>query len=763
MYNKISSIILNTGKASSFSDVFVAQPDSLKESLAGKIFIIADIGGKKTDGRKIFDFLISSLNNTYYNDEKILLRDKIEGLKVENIFEAAISKTNKGLNEFLVAEKIKLSNSNTNLTIGVIFENKLYFAGFGKNRALLIYRHNDQYEIINVEANAADVNLNNESGDRTIFAVPSLFSSVISGEIPVGSYFVFSSEALPEYISSKDMIGIITKLPPIVAAEQIKNILSKINSFIPFLGIIIKNTIGVDNQEIREEAEENLSAHSSISTLNYTEQKTERMLEPAGLISFGKMYKGFFRLIKDLQPKPKPQSKKIYRSEEDRQSPAPVEIPIDLGKVKSLNVARADSFLIKEQIFFKKKPSQFFLKLSQLFSNIPNIFNLKIFAGLKANTNNWVSGLNKNNRSLLIGLGAVVFIFLASIGLTSWNKQQKAAQNNYNNLISAIDEKQNEIDNYLAYGNEDGAKNALIETRSLLSYLPHEKKDQALIYSRLEEKINAKADKLEKIIKIDNPEKANDLSGLNISNIVWASGNLYASNQNTIYSVVPQSSSSTKFDIAGISGLNNAQFDGVGNLYYWGVNNLVKFDLKTKQSSLIDIPTEFKGATSASFKIYNKKLYFLAKDKNQIYKANPEVDGSYKTKAEYLTSLNDLSTASDFSISFTSNGVNSGRIFILKTNGQVLKYLSGKPVAYKSTPVSPAISSASKIVIGTKYVYSFDASAKRLVAISAEDGSLVNQYQISSLSAPKDFSVDESGKTAYVLDSEAIYKIPLSQ
>jgi hypothetical protein len=77
MYNKISSIILNSGKANGLSDVFIAQPDSLKENLAGKVFIIADIGGKKAEGRKILDFLISSLNETYYNDEKILLRDYV--------------------------------------------------------------------------------------------------------------------------------------------------------------------------------------------------------------------------------------------------------------------------------------------------------------------------------------------------------------------------------------------------------------------------------------------------------------------------------------------------------------------------------------------------------------------------------------------------------------------------------------------------------------------------------------------------------------
>ena len=69
MYNKISSIILNSAKAVGLSDVFVAQPDALKESQAGKIFVMADIGGKKTEGQKFFDFLPNTTAWTHYAHE----------------------------------------------------------------------------------------------------------------------------------------------------------------------------------------------------------------------------------------------------------------------------------------------------------------------------------------------------------------------------------------------------------------------------------------------------------------------------------------------------------------------------------------------------------------------------------------------------------------------------------------------------------------------------------------------------------------------
>lgn len=750
MYNKIAPIILNSGKANGLSDVFIAQPDSLKESLAGKIFIIAEISGKKTDGRKVLNFLISSLNDTYYNDEKILLRDKIEGLKIENIFEAALSKTNKNLSEFLVKEKIKLNIAAANLTIGVIYENKLYFSSFGKNRALLIYRHGEDYEIINVEANAADVNSESETklSDKTAFKIPSVFSSVISGEIPTGSFFIFVSEALPEYISSKDLINIITKLPPIVAAEQIKNILAKINSFIPFLGIIIKNTIGLDNQEIRDEVEENLTAHSSISSLNYTEQKTERMLAPAGLISFSKIYKSLQRLVKSLRSKPNLSHKKVYRGELTEEKKMLETMP-DLGKVKSLN---ADSFLIKEKIFFKKKPNWLDSVFKKFIFILPRIFSFRIFSGLGINFRSWSKGLNKKNRLLFMALAAVVVIFTISLVVTNWTRKQKAAKNNYNNLITTIEERQGAIDSYLLYDNEESAKNALIEARALLSYLPKVKKEQIAIYSNLENKLNLQADKIQRIVKIESIEKVNDLSGLGVKNIIWADGKIYAAGGSNIYSITPQSSSSTKFEVSGAINLNNPQFDGKSNIYYREGNKVVDLNLKTGKSNLNETINFTDGI---GYRMYLNWLYVLVKEKNQIYRYGRTGSGNLLT---WLKEDIDLSKVADFSIS------RDGKIYILDNSGLVSQFYANKKISnYITATILPVMTSANKIIIGDKHLYIFEASSKRLVVLNILDGRLLNQYQINPLKQPQDFSIDEANKSAYFLDGDMIYKITLNQ
>ncbi|MEA3463938.1 MAG: hypothetical protein U9R14_02600, partial [Patescibacteria group bacterium] len=242
MYYKIAQLTLTPGqKAGSTNEIFVAQPNADKENLAGKLFILIEIESKKADNLKIINFLIDRLNYNYYQNEKLILCERISGLKPEHIFESALAKTNKNLSEFIHAEKIKLNPGLINITAGIIHKNNLHFGNLGKNKALLIYKNKKgnnhaKYKLINIIEQTKD------SGSKKQTGLTKLFTNVISGSIPANGYFIFTNEALPEYLSNKQLIDIVTTLPPTGAAEQIKNMLIRINAYVSFLGIIIKNT-----------------------------------------------------------------------------------------------------------------------------------------------------------------------------------------------------------------------------------------------------------------------------------------------------------------------------------------------------------------------------------------------------------------------------------------------------------------------------------------------------------------------------------------
>lgn len=742
MYNKISQIVLNSGKSNGVSDVFVSQPDAIKESLAGKVFVVAEIEGKKNDSRKILDFIITSLEDYYYNDEKIVLRDKIEGLKIENIFEAALAKTNKALADFLNSEKTQLNPLTTNITLGIVYENKLHFSNYGKNRALLIFPRKENYDIANIEANASESEEETSSTEVAKAKTPKLFSSIISGDIPVNSYFVFTNETLPEYLSDAELTKIVTKLPPIVASEHIKNTLAKMNSYVPFLGIIIKSTLGTVSLP-EEEAVDSLSAHTSISALKHTEQRTEEMLSPAGLIDLRKLVQKSTGFLNKFSPKKTESKRKIIKhNKEKEEKPEPSLNTVSLKKsAKKLNLPRQDSFLIKDKIFFKKKSNWIWLGVKNSMINLPS-FILNLFT--------WRKGLNRKNRFLFTVLVVVLLIFLVSVLITRINNRRRETQQAFNDLVAQIEEKQNLVNSHLLYDDEEGAKIVLADVRDLLNTLPTKKKDQQEEYNRLSGKLGEQENKVEKIIEVDELEQVAQLTGLNVHNIVWVDGKIYSASNNALYEVTPGSENSIKTDVDANNPIK-PYFDGKNDIYYWSDNKVLDYNVKSKTSTTLDINGLDENPVT-SFRIFSSNLYVLSKDAKQIYRYRRS-GSSFSTKTDWIKADVDLSGATDLAI--------DGHIYTLDKTGNVFHLYKGQLEEYESDAIMPTMNGANKLIVGENVLYILDRESKRIALLDKEDGSLIKQYQMDSLQNLTDFTVNEAAQEIYVLDNETINRLKM--
>ncbi len=750
MYNKIAPIILNSGKTPGASTVYISQPDSNKEKLAGKTFLLAEIGGRKNEAEKIIKFLITELESNYY-DDKLLLIGKIDGLKVDNIFEATIGKINHNLEEFLSEHKIKLNTSATSITIGAIFENKLHFCSYGKNRSLLIYRRQDGYEIINVENQA------NNLGDKDIeknkeqtVKKPVLFSSVINGEVPLSSYFIFASESLPEYLSGREMVEIITKLPPIVAAEQMRTVLSKINSYVPFLGIIIKNTTDSSGQEIKEALEIPASAQNSISSLNYTEQKTENMLAPAGIISLDKIGKGFKRLFKKIKPK-KVLSKRQQMLREMEHEPvtkrvvavAPQE---KTGLTNIFSMPEGNTFLKPTKIYAKKSSHYVLIGFRSLFSFLSAIIKPSAWIEAFKNSKQWLKNLNKKNLFLLSGFVLVVIILVVSLKVTDIRKTKEKNAENYKLLVSEIENKEVLIDSNLLYDNTEGATRILADAKSLVDALPREEDFQIETYEDLNTKIKNLEDKTKKINRVTNLNEIKSVANLNITELIVANKELYASALNSVYKVDLNdgeheliSSNEDGIDLRG------AKFDGKDTIYFRHQSKVYRLNTETKKFNSTALGNYNEADNYAGFSLFNQKMYLLSRSQNQVF----VYPSNLSTRANWLKDVANLDNSIDLYI--------DGNIYILNNDGQVIKYRIGKLETYNSRPLDPITKSADKILGDDKQLYILDADNKRLVIIAKDDGHLMGQYYFENLSTINDFALDNEARLIYILADDKIF------
>ncbi|MBN2884942.1 hypothetical protein JXE04_03380 [Patescibacteria group bacterium] len=743
MQYKISSLILNAGKHQTGSrEVFVSQPDAIKENIAGKLFFLAEIDGKKTEAKKVIDFVINNLEDFYYNDEKLFLQDKIEGLSLDNIFEAALAKLNKSLLDFLAADRIKLKPEDTNFSLGVIFEDKLLFSNFGRNKSFLIFKRQNDFELINVESSAADSDTQSEDGAPYS---PKFFASVISGEIPPSAYFIFCNEALPEYLSNKDLINIITKLPPMVASEQIKSTLSKLNSYVPFLGIIIKNTIGNSNFDLKEDASDDdyQSAHHSISHLNSTEKRTEQMLAPAGLLNLKKISK-IWKKVNKVSASINLKSIKSTKS-----------LP-SLGAQKTISAAK----IIKEKISFSRGHSRFKSTISVIMSTLVNLFNPKFWRNSLDRVNKWLKLLSIRNRLMIVSIFLAFIILVISIIISSINNRKQAEVALFNEEIAALEEKKSMIDSYLLYNNEEAAKNLIGESIMALNILPVKGESQTNLRNSLLSSIEKQRDQVQKLTKINNPEMINNFKDYNSAaetrNLVIFDNKAYVADPagKAIYLLDLNSKETDSILLSGdIKSLDKPIiFDN--KIYYLNSNSLDSVDPKTGKNMSVSLSGIKPEDNINSFQFYDisgKPLYLLVPEANQIYKLIAQ-GLNYGAKTAWMQEENSLGDAIDIAV--------SSDIYVLRDNGKMDKYKRGLKQDFTLAAVDPALSSASLFKLVDSKLVILDKSSKRLLLFNT-DGNLIHQYQLPTLNNIKDFSFSADFRTAYILDDDAIYQFKL--
>ncbi|MCD4694136.1 hypothetical protein K8R62_02135 [bacterium] len=768
---KISSIFINKGqKVSNAGEVFISQVDEHKESLAGRLFILIEVDSLKGKTLKIVNFLVNNINYNYYQNEKILLREKIKSITIEHIFETTLSSVNKDLINFLNQEKIKISPYSINATVGVIHEEHLYFSSIGKNKNLLIYpqKTNQGYAINDI----------GESKKKRVQTTSlfKLFSDVMSGPIPSDGYYFLLNETLDEYLSEKQINNIITKLPPASAATQIENIINQINVNALFLGLIIKNTSGV---EVTAESEE-LKPREEMIDLNQTRRRTDDIMRPAGIINLRKAKDAgkniLEKIFKKKESKPIPYSN--YTQNQESKLMSSIKPPVG-GQLQ-----------LKEKLFFEKKsPLLSFKKIinftKNLFlgivhlvalififfskpNNIKNLFlkvkliprYIKIYF-FKIINNIWELNI-KNKITLLIGIGFVLaFIISTSFYINNNKNEEKIAQ--IDNIIQDIERNQNKIEASLLYNNEKDAQDLVKQNKLLINNLSTQLEEseinQAEKYQELLEKQEKQSREIMHIVPLgDKIVKIEDLSQVNSQvealNMVFyenslfigdnKNSNVYKKNleENTIVSLGGENLKSLS-----LPALNKSQI----NYFDYPEATILNLETEEFNNIKIDVPENLNIGNMAGFA---GRIYMLDNESDQIYRYdNP---ANMQNKQTWLNEEVDLQNSVDIAI--------DGHIYVLKQSGVVEKYLKGAKEDFELSSPFPEIIKAKKIQISPEmdkgFIYILEPDQKRLLKFD-KTGSFLEQYQYTEFKNLKNFFVDEDKNIIYFLDDNLIYEYPI--
>lgn len=753
MSYKVAPLTVNPKQKSSFmSKAFVSQPSAEEELLVGRLFVLMEIDQSRTDDFALADFIVKEIYRHYYENEQFFLRDKIANLKIDYIFEAALTKLNSGIAEFLETQKMSFRPGSFTMVIGVLHKNRLLFAETGTSKAFLLYQPKVKAGQILADYNLMDISEKTEDPTQEISNNNKLFANVINGAIPTGGYFLFANEAVLEYLSKKQLTDIITALPPASAVEQMKILLEQTNAFVPFFALVVKNTLG--EEKIPDYARTSSpvpvatgtmgGGRTSVDQFNTTQERTEELLSPSGMLTVKKW-------LAKLQPASS--TLKSYAQDTART------INLSAGKLK----ARESGLAIGKKIF-----DFFRVTISLVADTGKTLFQLvtsgtarqdflgsfknggiKIIVGSR-NLVDRMRTLSLKQKIVLSIIAVCLLLFGGNLVYSSITSKNKAEAARVAQAQSDFEQKEHQLEASLLYNNTDGAKQILAEMNTIIASLPTKTESDKAIVKTLTDRFHARSDAIFAVTRIDAPTTFVELPA-DSEDLTLTASELYAANGSakTIYQVGSDkkitSLTSENFSGKSITPLTDDQ-----DTYFWDNGNL--FTFIPLDSSIKKMTIENKPENFSSVAVYNTRLYGVSLDDKTIFRFNQDKrSASFSNRQEWLKSKLNVTNVSSLSV--------NGKIFTI-ADQKIHRYSSGNDDQLVIEPTTPALESPTRLVVSKdqKLLFILEPKNKRVIVYST-DGLYKAQFISESFNNLKGLAVSEDNKKIYILNGKTIYEL----
>lgn len=749
MSYKVAPLTVNPRRKSSFlSKAFVSQPSAEEELLVGRLFVLMEIDQSRADDFALADFIVKEIYHHYYDNEQFFLRDKIANLKIDYIFEAAITKLNRGIAEFLETQKVVFKSGGINMVIGVLHQNHLLFTTLGTSKTLLFYRPKTKNQIL-ADYNLMDISEKTEDPTQEIAHQAKLFANVINGSIPSGGYFMFASESLLEYISKKQLTEIITTLPPTSAAEQIKILLEQTDAFVAFFALIVKNTVGDERNLERIDVTLPLSTaamgggRTSVDQFNTTQERTEELLTPSGVLTIKKWLaklRPTSSLLKNYaQETARNINTSAHRLKNRKETRALGKKVVDVGRVVGSLALDAGKTVIS--LATNRETQKSILE------------NLKQF-GKKTitRTRNVVTGfhgLKRKQKILLLVVSIGVVILIVNVAYSSIKAQRAAIEAKVAAAKTTFEQKEHQLEATLLYNNTDGAKQILDEMGAVIKELPTKTDAEKAAVQDLTNRYHSKLDTIFSITRISNPTIYVELPE-NSVNLTYAEGELLVGSdgRKMLYKVgADKVISSISND--SLSGKEITVIGEGGDLYAWDQENM--YSVTSLDNAIRPMTIDSKPTIDA-VSIYNNRLYAVSLAENAVYRFNQDqrnltFNGRQTWSRQPLTS----NTVPSMAI--------NGRVFLLADN-KITRFSSGNADNLAFEETTPALEEPTKIsaTIDQSLVYVLDPKNQRVVAYTS-DGTYRAQYTSDAFTNLSGVAVNEDNTKLYLLNDKTIYEV----
>lgn len=736
----------------------ITEPSTPEEMNKGYFFAIAEINKAESKYVTRLQELIDQAENDYYE-----LPDENDKTSLELVLEK--------MNQ----EALGLAKTNIELNciIGAIRQPEIIFTYYGKPQMVLFYK-NQQGLYQKMDLIQSDEESENEPNQ--------LFSHIIQGKISQNDFMFAGTKHIAEHFSHDRLQKIITTRPAVQSAQHIERVLSEIKNGFSFGGLIMH----IDRADsgpipVRKAAPVIKGASSkSLHSLFDREKTTAHTLAPSFLPRLNERIRLLLarkEIVEDAgvveQEKPTGVTEINASHISHRQNQSSPEIDAKEPLAKKLAVALDFSFdLLK--LISKGLWAIIYIFYILIYSLLRNAI-LLLFAitnyqkRRQAIIEDWrrswhaykenIYHLPAITKVLIVVSLAVTSVFIGSLTYLHYHQKEAERQKAFSTTVQQIKTKKDAMESALIYKDDSAALKELASASELLNGLTCLTKDEQQLCSDLKKQLDDISTRIRKITII-NPDMLQDW-GVNapLDHIVKVGTKIVSFSNSTstlfVYDTLTKENKiiATLPIIAGFSKASVPKENDYVALLY-NNKDVLLFNPDDYSSRIADISYNNPKVSITDLVVYNRRLYSLDTQNNQIYK-HDSIKNGFSQGRDWIKDGTSIKNGEALTI--------DGDMFVLQ-DGKLIKFTSGVSQAFDAEGVDPVIGNNSSLWTYTdlSYLYILDPKNERIVILNKE-GLLKQQIKANGITKPTSMAIDAQSNIAYILAGNKIFKIQLPQ
>ncbi|KKR35523.1 MAG: hypothetical protein UT67_C0001G0028 [Candidatus Magasanikbacteria bacterium GW2011_GWA2_40_10] len=753
----------------------ITEPSTTAERGKGYFFAICEIDNATTKYIAKMQDIIDEIENSYYE-----IPDQVG----QSSMEIVLDKINQDSLPMIQPE-IAL-----HCIVGAIREDDIIFSFHGHPQMVLFYKTKDGFY---KKMDLVEQNKSNEPYDTAVETKKGqMFSQIVQGKIGSNDFFFAGTPHIIEYFNHDRLEKIITTRPPRQSSEHLQRVLSEIKNDLSFGGIIINLQTGVTTPApIKSSPARKIGSARSLKSLFSTERNTAHILSPSFLPRFENKIDG-------ASDKEETISAVMYEAADD----ASPNTEISSSHLRSRNAKtsmragkygarqRAENMSLEDFVkktfgviwkilkYAARGLALLLLFIGAILSTLGKNFLLLFFIitnyknrrhNILAEWARWWRNVKENIARLplvtkiLLSLSLILLLaFSGGIAYVGAKQKKEAHILAYAKALQNIKTKGYAAESFLVYNDTGAALASIQEAEQIIKELACLSASEKVTCQNLRNRLNGMLIKARKITPV-YPQLLADWNGLmptdQIDNIFLLNNKLYGFGQTStnIASYDPLIKES-KLIVPGIS-VKNFSAASVPKENDYAVllydnANIAQFKPTDNSWRKIDIDFPNQNAAIAGISIYNRRLYSLDTQNNQIYKHDAIKTGFALGKEWLKDNSADIKTGMDLAV--------DGDVFALGKNGSVYKFTNGLAEPFAITGLDPQLTSADEIWTynDLNYIYILDTAGKRIIVLE-KTGELKKQITAKEFTNPTGMIIEEQKGVAYVLDDNKVYLIEL--